>query len=84
MVYWRVESDGTSARDGVAEALSKQGIAIGRDRKSDGLLIYCPHTKKYFVSNSYKIDEGHSTASAFNLRYNGGIFIGLYDNSCIS
>jgi hypothetical protein len=80
-VYWRVERDGARARDGVAEALSKQGIAIGRDRKSDGLLIYCPHSKQYFVSNSYKIDEGRSMANAFNLKYDGGLFIGLYDNS---
>jgi hypothetical protein len=80
-VYWRIERDGTQDRDGVAEAQSKQGIAIGRDRKSDGLLIYCHHSKKYFVSNSYKIDEGRSTANAFNLKYGSGIFIGLYDNS---
>ena len=83
-VYFRVKCDGARERDGVAEALSKQGIAIGQDRKSDGLLIYCPHTKKYFVSNSYKMDEGRSTANAFNLKYKGGIFIGLYDNSPIS
>jgi Reverse transcriptase (RNA-dependent DNA polymerase) len=83
-VYFRVQRDGARDRDGVAEALSKQGIAIGRDRKSDGLLIYCPHSKKYFVSNSFKLDEGRSTATAFNLKYDGGIFIGLYDNSPIS
>jgi hypothetical protein len=83
-VYFRVERDGNRTRDGIAEARSKQGIAIGRDRKSDGLLIYCPHTKKYFVSNSYKLDEGRSTANAFNLKYEGGIFIGLYDHSPVS
>jgi hypothetical protein len=64
-----VECNGASARDGVAEAQSKQGIAIGRDCKSDELLIYCPHSKKYFISNSYKIDEGRSTANAFKLKY---------------
>ena len=83
-MYWKVEWDGSRACDGIAEALSKQGIAIGRDRKSDGLLIYCPHTKKYFVSNIYKINKGRSTANAFNLKYDGGIFIILYDNSPIS
>jgi hypothetical protein len=76
-----VERNRAHTRDGIAEARSKQGIAIGRDRKSDGLLICCPHSKKYFVSNSYKIEEGRSTANAFNLKYNGGIYIGLYDNS---
>jgi hypothetical protein len=80
-VYWKVTKEGTRERDGVAESQSKQGIAIGRDRRSDGLLIYCPHSKQYFVSNSCKIDEGRSTANAFNLTYDGGIFIGLYDNS---
>jgi hypothetical protein len=80
-VYWRVERDGARDRDGVAEALSKQVIAICSDRKSDGLLIYCPHSKKHFVSNSYKINEDRSTANAFNLKYDGGLFIGLYDNS---
>jgi hypothetical protein len=83
-VYFKVQRDGARDHDSIAEALSKQGIAIGRDRKSDGLLIYCPHSKKYFVSNSYKLDEGRSTATAFNLKYDGGIFIGLYDNSPIS
>jgi hypothetical protein len=84
-VYFRVERDGGNrARDGIAEACSKQGIAIDRDRKSDGLLIYCPHTKQYFVSNSYKMDEGQLTANAFNLKYDGGIFIGLYDHSPVS
>jgi hypothetical protein len=81
MVYWRIERDGARDRDGIAEALSKQGIVIGRDQKLDGLLIYCPHSKKYFVSNSYMINAGRSTANAFNLKYDGGIFIGLYDNS---
>ena len=57
-IYFKVQRDGARERDGVAEALSKQGIAIGHDCKSDGLLIYCPHSKKYFVSNSYKLDEG--------------------------
>jgi hypothetical protein len=83
-VYFRVKRDGARERHGVAEALSKQGIAIGPDLKSNGLLIYCPHTKNYFVSNRYKMDEGRSMANAFNLKYEGGIFIGLYDNSPIS
>jgi hypothetical protein len=40
---------------------------------------YCPHSKKY-LSNSYKIKEGRSTAKAFNMKYDGRIFIGLYNN----
>jgi hypothetical protein len=83
-VYFKVQQDGARDHDGIVEALSKPGIAISQDHKSDGLLSYCPHSKKYFVSNSYKLDEGQSTTTAFNLKYEGGIFIGLYDNSPIS
>ena len=35
--------------DGVSESLSMQGIAIGRCRKTDGLLFYSPHTKKIYL-----------------------------------
>jgi hypothetical protein len=70
-VYFKVERDSAQARDGIVEARSKQGIAISQDRKLDGLLIYCPHSKKYFVSNSYKLNKGRSTATAFNLKYDG-------------
>ena len=60
-----------------------QGIAIGRCRKSYGLLFYCPHTKHTYSSSDYKLDEGRSTPNTFNLKYDGGIFVGLYDqNSC--
>jgi hypothetical protein len=57
-MYFKVQWDGARDHDGIAEALSKQGIAISWDHKSDGLLIYCPHSKKYFVLNGYKLNEG--------------------------
>ena len=62
------------------EAQSLQGIAIGRSYKSDDLLVYSPFTKQFYVTGSYKLDEGQSTANMFNLKCDGGIFIGLYDN----
>jgi len=56
------------------------GIAIGRCRKTDGLLFYCPHTKHIYSSNDFKLDEGRNTPNTFNLQYEGGIFLGLYDS----
>ena len=57
-----------------------QGIAIGWSQISDGLICYCPHSKKTYTAKDYTMDEGRSTANAFNLKYDGGIFVGLYDN----
>ncbi len=78
--YFCHEKDGTRKRDGIAEAKTMQGIAIGRCRKSDGMLFYCPHTREIYTSADYKLDEGASTATLFNLRYDGGIFVGLYNS----
>jgi len=78
--FFKHERDGTRDRDGIAESKSMSGIAIGRDRKSDGLLFYCPHTKLIYTSSDYKLDEGRNTPNTFNLQYEGGIFVGLYDS----
>jgi hypothetical protein len=77
--FFRHPKDGTRTRSGIAEAQTLQGIAIGRCRQSDGLLFYCPHTREIYSSADYKLDEGLSTPNLFNLRYDGGIFVGLYN-----
>jgi len=79
--YFKHDRDGTRDRDGITESKSMSGIAIGRDRKSDGLIFYCPHTKQMYTSGDYKLDEGRNTPNTFNLHYEGGIFVGLYDSS---
>lgn len=58
-----------------------QGIAIGRCRKSDGMLFYCPCTKRIYSLSAYKLDEGRNAPNFFSLCYDGGIFIGLYNSS---
>ena len=58
-----------------------QGIALGRCRKSDGMIFYCPHNKQLYTSSDYKLDEGRHTPNTFNLRYDGGFFMGLYNHS---
>jgi hypothetical protein len=78
---FRHETDGSRKRDGIAEAKTMQGIAIGRCRQSDGLLFYCPHNREIYSSADYKLDEGLSTPNLFNLRYDGGIFVGLYNRA---
>ncbi len=74
-------SDGSHHHSGIAESKSMQGIALGRCRKSDGMLFYCPCSQRIYSSSDYKLDEGRNTPNLFNLRYDGGIFIGLYNSS---
>ena len=61
-----------------------QGIAIGRCRKTDGLLFYSPHTKQIYTTGDYKLDEGRNTPQTFNLQYDGGIFLDLYDHNTMN
>jgi len=37
--------------------------------------------RQFYSSVDYKLDEGRSTPTTFNLCYDGGIFVGLYDQS---
>jgi hypothetical protein len=82
--YFKHSSDGSRRRDGITEATSMAGIAVGHCRKSEGLLFYCPHNSQFYSSVDYKLDEGRSTPNTFNLQYDGGIFVGLYDHSPLS
>jgi hypothetical protein len=82
--FFKHEKDSDRARDGIAEAKCMSGIAIGRCRKTDGLLFYCPHTKVIYSSGDFKLDEGRNTPNTFNLQYEGGIFVGMYDSASIT
>jgi hypothetical protein len=78
--YFRKLKDNTLHYSGISTSTSMQGIAIGRCRKTDGMLFYSPHSKEIFTSSDYKLDEGRHTPTAFNLPYDKGIFIGLYNH----
>jgi hypothetical protein len=78
--YLRHSRDGSHHRSGISEACSFQGIALGRCRKSDGMIFYSLHTKELYISSDYKLDGGRHTPNAFNWHYDGGIFIGLYNH----
>ncbi len=79
--FFRHLRDGTHHRSGISESKTMQGMALGRCRKSDGMIFYCPHTKQTYTSSDYKLDEGRNTPNAFNLCFIGGIFVGLYNPS---
>jgi hypothetical protein len=59
--------DGDHHCRGISESKSMQGITLGRCRKSDGMIFYCPHTKRLYTSSDYKLDEGRNTPNTFNL-----------------
>ncbi len=79
--FFRHLRDGSQHRSGITDSKSMQGIALGRCRKSDGMIFYCPHNKQIYTSSDYKLDEGRHTPNTFNLKYDGGIFVGLYNHS---
>ena len=43
--------------------------------------FYCLHTKTIIPEVDFTLDKAHSTPLAFNLKYDGGLFFGLYDHS---
>jgi len=45
------------------------------------MLFYSPCTKRIYSSSDYKLNKHRNTPNLFNLRYDGGIFIGLYNPS---
>ena len=78
--YFNHRTDGTRKRDGIAEAQTLQGILLGRSGECDGYIIFSPATKQFYHAIDVKIDHGRNTSQHFNLRYDGGIYIGLYDS----
>jgi hypothetical protein len=79
--FFRHGKDGSHHRSGISNSRSMQGIALGRCRKSDGMIFYSPHTKEIYTSSDYKLDEGHNMPNTFSLTYYGGIFVGLYNST---
>jgi len=78
--YLKKNKDGAHHHSGISTSTSIQGIALGRCRKSDGTIFYSPHSKELYISSDYKLDEGRHTPTVFNLPYDGGIFVGLYNH----
>jgi len=79
--YFHKLRDNSVHRSGIGTSTSMQGIALGWCRKTDGMIFYSPHSKELYMSSDYKIDEGRHTLTAFNLHYDGGIFVGQYSHN---
>jgi hypothetical protein len=65
------------------QAHTMDGIIVGRSPTSNALLVYNPHTKQYYKSNSYRIDSYQLPGSVYSdIKYDGGLFCSLHcDNN---
>lgn len=79
MIYFNHKKDGTRDIDGVAEAKFMQGIVMGQSEKSNAYIVYLPHTKQCYNTVDFTINKDQNTAQAFDRKYDGGIFFGLYE-----
>ena len=78
-VYFLHSKDNTKLRTNI-QAHSLAGIAVGWSEQANGLLVYNPITKELYTTSTYKLDEHNATQQYFNLKYDGGMFSGLYSN----
>ncbi len=76
-VYFSHSKDNTKERTNV-QAHTLAGIAVGWSNTANGLLVFNPITKELYSTSIYKIDEHNETKTYFNLKYDGGMFSGLY------
>ena len=54
--FFKHHTDVNCTGDGIAEAQSLSGIAMGRCCMTDVVLFYCPHTRHIYSSSDYKLD----------------------------
>ncbi|KAL7547159.1 hypothetical protein ACHAWF_010477 [Thalassiosira exigua] len=79
--YFNHPKDGAQARSNV-EDQSLDGIAVGRDDKSNTIIFYNPITKSYYHPQAFRLDESRLPATNFpaSIRYDGGLTCGLFRN----
>ena len=79
IVYFYKQSDADQDRANF-ESKAMQGIAVGRSRSTNALLVYNPSTRKYYEPDSYKFDPSCLPSTEFpgKIRYDGGIYADLY------
>ncbi|KAL7549847.1 hypothetical protein ACHAWF_013106, partial [Thalassiosira exigua] len=79
--YFNHPQDGDQARSNV-EDQSLDGIAVGRDEKSNTIVFYNPITKSYYRPQAFRLDESRLPATTFptSIRYDGGLTCGLFRN----
>jgi hypothetical protein len=79
--YFGRDKDSTSSRS-KSEDQSLDGIAVGRDDKSNTIIFYNPITKNYYCPPNFKLDEGCLPVTNFpkSITYSGGLTCGLLRN----
>jgi hypothetical protein len=76
--YFQQEKDGSATRSNT-EDHSLDGIAVGRDDRTNTIVFYNPLTKSYYRPPAFRLDEGRLPATNFpSLKYDGGLTCGSY------
>ena len=72
----------SSAQRSKSEDQSLNGIAVGRDDKSNTIVFYNPITKHYSCPPNFKLDEGCFLVTNFpkSVTYTGGLTCGFLRN----
>jgi hypothetical protein len=79
--YFNHDTDGSSKR-AKCDAHTLDGIAVGRDDRSNTIVFYNPITKRYYRPPAFKLDESRLPITSFpkSLSYDGGLTCGLLRN----
>ena len=79
--YFSHDTDGSSKR-AKCDAHTLDGIAVGRDDRSNTVVFYNPITKRYYHPPAFKLDEARLPVTSFpkSIRYDGGLTCGLLRN----
>ena len=83
-VYYSVDRYSSVDRDHF-DLQSIFDITIGWSDDCEGIILHFPHSKViHHGVIDYKMDDSRSLPSAFNLSYDCGVFLGLYNGSLSS
>ena len=79
--YFKHDTDGSSKR-AKCDAHMLDGIAVGRDDRSNTIVFYNPITKRYYRPPAFKLDESRLPVTSFpnSVAYDGGLTCGLLRN----
>ena len=79
--YFKRETDNSTSRSNT-EDQALDGIAVGRDDRTNTIVFYNPLTKSYYRPPAFKLDEGRLPVTNFpkSIKYDGGLTCGLFRN----
>ena len=79
--YWNQSADSDVLRSKVEDHVL-DGIAVGRDDKSNTIVFYNPLTRSYYRPQAFRLGEGRLPVTNFPqlIKYDGGLRCGLFRN----